>query len=63
MHEFGGRYVFVRPDADTLSEQLQQVASGEVKVHIAERFGLDQTGEALAASKTGHIRGKVVVTI
>lgn len=63
VHELGGRYVFVRPDAEMLSELLQQVALGEVKVHVAERFDLNQADEALAASKTGHVRGKVVVTI
>ncbi|MGI8900914.1 MAG: NADP-dependent oxidoreductase, partial [Nocardioides sp.] len=63
VHELGGRYVFVRPDAGMLGELLQQVGRGEVKVHIAERFGLDQAAEALAASKTGHVRGKVVLTL
>ncbi|MBA2774154.1 MAG: NADP-dependent oxidoreductase [Nocardioidaceae bacterium] len=63
VHELGGRYVFVRPDAGMLGELLQQVGRGEVKVHIAERFGLDQAAEALAATKTGHVRGKVVLTL
>ncbi|MBA2698836.1 MAG: NADP-dependent oxidoreductase [Nocardioidaceae bacterium] len=63
VRELGGRYVFVRPDASMLGELLQQVARGEVTVHIAERFGLDMAAEALAASKSGHVRGKIVITV
>jgi len=32
-------------------------------VHLAERFPLERAGDALAASKAGHVRGKVVITV
>ncbi len=61
--ELGGRYVFVRPDGGMLSGLLRQVADGDVRVRVAERFTLDRTGDALAANKAGHVRGKVVITL
>lgn len=60
--EFGGRYVFVRPDGVMLGGLLRQVADGDLRVHLAERFPLERAGDALAASKAGHVRGKVVIT-
>jgi len=61
--EFGGRYVFVRPDGVMLGGLLRQVADGDLRVHLAERFPLERAGDALAASKAGHVRGKVVITV
>ncbi|HET7327017.1 MAG TPA: NADP-dependent oxidoreductase [Nocardioidaceae bacterium] len=63
MDEIGGAYVFVRPDAAGLAHLLQLVADGELSVRIAETFPLEQAGEALAQSKEGHVRGKLVVTV
>jgi NADPH:quinone reductase-like Zn-dependent oxidoreductase len=61
--EFGGRYVFVRPDGVMLGGLLRHVADGDLRVHLAERFPLERAGDALAASKAGHVRGKVVITV
>ncbi len=61
--KLGGRYVFVRPDGGMLAELLALVADGTLRVEVAEEFPLDRAGEALAASKTGHVRGKVVITV
>jgi len=61
--EFGGRYVFVRPDGVMLGGLLRQVADGDLRVHLAERFPLERAGDALAASKAGHVRGKVVIAV
>ena len=59
----GGRYVFVHPDGPMLGRLLQLVADGRLKVEIARSFPLERTGDALAANKEGHVRGKVVVTV
>ena len=61
--KLGGHYVFVRPDAGMLAELLALVAAGSLRVEIAERFPLDRAGDALAANKAGHVRGKVVITV
>ena len=58
-----GRYIFVRPNGPMLADLLALVADGSVRVEIAEQFPLDRAGDALAANKAGHVRGKVVVTI
>ncbi|WP_043501940.1 NADP-dependent oxidoreductase [Georgenia sp. SUBG003] len=60
---FGGRYVYVRPDRARLSRLLDQVAHGELRVEIAERFPLDRARDALLTSERGHVRGKLVVTV
>jgi len=59
----GGRYVFVRPDAPMLARLAGYVADGRVRVEVSETFPLDETAQALARSKEGHARGKLVVTV
>jgi NADPH:quinone reductase-like Zn-dependent oxidoreductase len=59
----GGRYVFVRPDAPMLARLAGYVADGRVRVEVSETFPLDEAAQALARSKEGHARGKIVVTL
>ncbi len=61
--KLGGRYIFVRPNGPMLADLLALVADGSLRVEIAEQFPLDRAGDALAANKAGHVRGKVVVTV
>lgn len=62
VNRLGGRYVFVRPDGPMLARLLQLVAQGSLRVEIAARFPLDHAGAALEENKSGHTRGKIVVT-
>jgi NADPH:quinone reductase-like Zn-dependent oxidoreductase len=59
----GGRYVFVRPDAQMLDRLVGYVADGRVRVEVAETFPLEEAAQALARSKEGHTQGKLVVTL
>lgn len=59
----GGRYVFVRPDAEQLARLAGLAASGELSVDIAATYPLEQASEALEASRSGHTRGKIVITV
>jgi NADPH:quinone reductase-like Zn-dependent oxidoreductase len=59
----GGRYVFVRPDAEMLSRLVGYVADGQVRIEVAETYPLDRTAEALERNRAGHTRGKIVVTV
>ncbi|GAA4430264.1 NADP-dependent oxidoreductase [Georgenia halophila] len=59
---FGGSYVFCGADRARLTRLLHQVAEGDLRVEIAERFPLDHAKDALQTSEGGHVRGKVVVT-
>ncbi|PWD51350.1 alcohol dehydrogenase [Serinibacter arcticus] len=61
--ELGGHYVWVRPSSEQLGELAQLVADGVVRLEIAETFPLERAADAHRAVETGHVRGKVVVTV
>jgi NADPH:quinone reductase-like Zn-dependent oxidoreductase len=61
--ELGGRYVFVRPDAEMLARLAGYVADGRVRVEVAETYPLDRVAQALERNRQGHTRGKIVVTV
>lgn len=61
-HEYRGRYVFVRPDAVGLERLLELVAVGDLQVDVAARYPLSDAASALEASRSGHTRGKIIIT-
>lgn len=61
--EFGGNYIWVRPDAAQLAELARLAAEGSLRVEVAETFPLDEGAAAYARLEEGHTRGKIVVTI
>lgn len=61
--EFGGQYVWVRPDPADLAELARLVADGVISVELAEVFDLEHAADAHRAVESGHTRGKVVVRI
>ncbi|MGW4225536.1 NADP-dependent oxidoreductase [Streptomyces bauhiniae] len=61
--EYGGRYWFVRPDAEDLAKLAQLADQGAVSVHVDKTFPLEQTAEAQRLSQEGRTRGKIVVTV
>ncbi|GAA3036428.1 NADP-dependent oxidoreductase [Microbacterium dextranolyticum] len=61
--EFGGHYLWVRPDAAQLAELAQLAADGDLRVEIAATYPLDEAAAAYAALEEGHTRGKIVVTV
>ncbi len=61
--EFGGHYLWVRPDADQLSELAGLAAAGDLQVEIAATYPLSDAAAAYAQLEEGHTRGKIVVTI
>ncbi|MFF7730315.1 NADP-dependent oxidoreductase [Streptomyces sp. NPDC008001] len=60
---YGGRYVFVRPDAADLTALADLAESGGLTVEVAKVFPLERTAEAHRLSEEGHTRGKIVVTV
>ncbi len=61
--EFGGHYIWVRPDAVQLGELARLVADGDLRVEIAATYPLNEGAAAYAELERGHTRGKIVVTV
>lgn len=63
VEEHGGRWVWVRPDGERLTQLLDEVAEGRLVVEIDRTFPLEQVPEAFAVSQEGSARGKLVITV
>ena len=61
--EYGGRYYFVRPDAEDLLRLTELAEAGVVAVHVSETFPLERAAEAYRLNEEGRTRGKIVVTV
>ena len=61
VHELGGRYVFVRPNAHQLTELGRLAGDGSLMIHVRETFPFERAVDALARVEEGHGPGKVVV--
>lgn len=59
----GGRYVFVRPDAEQLGWLAERAATGRIVVEVAQTFPLEQAADAHRLLEQGHVRGKLVLTM
>ncbi|AKZ54795.1 putative zinc-binding oxidoreductase [Streptomyces ambofaciens ATCC 23877] len=61
--DYGGRYCFVRPDADDLLRLTELAEQGVVTVHVSETFPLERAADAHRRNQEGRTRGKIVVTV
>ncbi|MEV5734239.1 NADP-dependent oxidoreductase [Streptomyces sp. NPDC014940] len=61
--KYGGRYYFVRPDAEDLRKLSELAEQGVVSVHVQETFPLERAADAHRLSQEGRTRGKIVVTV
>jgi NADPH:quinone reductase-like Zn-dependent oxidoreductase len=59
----GGRYVFVRPDAAMLARLSDLVDDGRLRVEVSRTFPLEEAAQAQELIESGHVRGKVVLTV
>jgi NADPH:quinone reductase-like Zn-dependent oxidoreductase len=55
--------ILVRPSSESLAKIGALVEAGKLKVEIAATFPLSEATAALELSKTGHTRGKIVMTV
>jgi NADPH:quinone reductase-like Zn-dependent oxidoreductase len=60
---YGGRYYFVRPDAQDLQRLADLAEQGVVSVHVDETFPLERAADAHRLNQEGRTRGKIVVTV
>ncbi|WP_328870244.1 NADP-dependent oxidoreductase [Streptomyces sp. NBC_00287] len=61
--DYGGRYYFVRPDAEDLLRLTELAEQGVVSVHVSETFPLERAADAYRLNEEGRTRGKIVVTV
>ncbi|WP_063888165.1 NADP-dependent oxidoreductase, partial [Streptomyces viridochromogenes] len=61
--DYGGRYYFVRPDAEDLLRVSELAEEGVVSVHVSETFPLERAADAHRLNQEGRTRGKIVVTV
>lgn len=59
----GGQWMWVRPSAADLARLGEMAGRGEVRVPIAEVFGLDEAADAFRLSQEGHAAGKIIVKV
>ncbi|MEY9931438.1 NADPH:quinone reductase-like Zn-dependent oxidoreductase [Catenulispora sp. GP43] len=57
----GGRWIWVRPDGAGLAELGYLADRGLLKVEVAQTFPLSEVGAAFDLSRTGGVRGKLVI--
>ncbi|MDQ0983607.1 NADP-dependent oxidoreductase [Streptomyces sp. V2I9] len=60
---YGGRYAFVRPDANDLAHVAELAERGVVTVHVDRVFPLEEAADAYRLNQEGRTRGKIVVTV
>src|SRR3712207_3942868 len=53
----------VYPDTRRLEELSRMVDAGELTVRLERTFPLERAPEALGESRTGHVRGKIVLLV
>ena len=59
--EYGGRWIWVRPDGAETARLAALADEGKLTVEVAQTFGLDEVAEAFALSRSGHVRGKLII--
>ncbi|MFC7306520.1 NADP-dependent oxidoreductase [Streptomyces monticola] len=59
----GGHFVWVRPDAQGLTELTALADAGKLTVHVDRALPLDQAAEAWRLNQEGRTRGKIVLTV
>ena len=55
------QYVFVEPDATQLTHMCQLAEECKLKVHVSQRYNLDNAVDAFKQIETHHSTGKIVI--
>jgi NADPH:quinone reductase-like Zn-dependent oxidoreductase len=62
VEQHGGHWIWVRPDGAKLADLAAMADRGALGVDVAGTFSLDEVGAAFDESRSGHTRGKLVIT-
>lgn len=63
VQEHGGRWIWVRPDAEALTRLAGLAADARLVVPLAATYPLARTADAFRESMDGHARGKIIITV
>lgn len=63
VRELGGTFVFARPSTADLNELTRMIESGLLVPEIAEVMDLERAADAFRLSRTGHVRGKIILRV
>ena len=55
--------IAMQPSAQRLEELSRMVDTGEISVRLERTFPLERASEALEESRSGHVRGKIVLLV
>lgn len=61
--ETGGSWFWVRPSTEGLAELGRLADAGQLRVPVAQVLPLEELPAAFAASRGGHVRGKLVIAV
>ncbi|GGX91687.1 NADP-dependent oxidoreductase [Streptomyces hiroshimensis] len=63
VEELGVRAIFSQRTKERLAELTALYAEGKLRVEVSETFPLEQAADAHREMETGHVRGKIVITV
>ncbi|MFF7726115.1 NADP-dependent oxidoreductase [Streptomyces sp. NPDC008001] len=63
VEELGVRAVFSQRAKERLAELTALYAEGKLRVEVSKTFPLEQAADAHREMETGHVRGKIVITV
>jgi len=63
LHGVREAFVFIRPDAEILTELAKLADDGKLKVNVDMLLPLSDAFRALEVSQEGHVRGKIVLKV
>lgn len=59
--KINSHHTFVQPNKKQLNEISKLIDEGKLKVHLSKSYKLEKLAEAFDESKTGRVRGKIVI--
>jgi NADPH:quinone reductase-like Zn-dependent oxidoreductase len=61
----GKRYQLeiVRPDGRRLQRIAEHAAAGRLRAHVEQMYNIEQIESAWRRSMTGHVQGKIVISV
>jgi len=63
VQQHGGQYMWVQPDAEDLTALADLIDDGAIRVDVARTFPLEHAAAAFRESMSGHVRGKIALTV